>query len=366
MIKYLSKAPKRALREKTCIVRVDLNIEDPSEENALRIQAVIPTIKLLLKLNAKIILISHRGRPKGKDTKLSLKPFAPILTKKLKRGIVFIPHFRFPQLKKEIETSSVKIFLLENLRFHKGEEKNDRAFAKNLAYLADVYINEAFAASHRKHASIAAITKYLPSYAGLRLEEETKQLHKAIHKYKKPLTIILGGAKIENKFEVVKYFKNKANYILLGGGVANTFLAEKGHPVGNSLVDRSVNMKPYLHMKQIICPRDWKTQKDEIMDIGKETAEAFVKIIKKSKTIIWGGPVGYIEKEKFAGGSKAIAYAIAKRKDKLLSIAGGGETTDFILKHNLLNRFDLVSTGGGAMLEYLSGKKLPGIEALKK
>ncbi|MDP2703717.1 MAG: phosphoglycerate kinase [bacterium] len=358
MIQYLSKTPKQTLKGKTCLVRVDLNIENPKEENALRIQAILPTLKLLLKADAKIILISHRGRPKGLDPSLSLKPFAPILSKKLRVKVKFVPRLEHLQQLQQVT-------LLENLRFHEGEEKNDTAFAKSLASLANIYINEAFAASHRRHASIVAITKYLPSYAGLRFEEEVQHLHKAIHKYKKPLTIILGGAKIENKFGVVDYFKNKVDHILLGGGVANTFLAAKGHPVGNSLIDKSVNMKPYLHMKQIVCPKDWKTEKGQIMDIGKETADEYVKIINTSKTIIWGGPVGYIEKEKFTKGTRAIAYAIARRKDELLSIAGGGETTDFIVKHKLLNRFDLVSTGGGAMLEYLSGKKLPGIEALK-
>lgn len=355
MIKYLSKTSKQTLKGKTCLVRVDLNIENPKEENALRIQAILPTLSLLLKAKAKIILISHRGRPSKPDPNLSLKPFAPILSKKLGTKITFVS---------DLEQLGT-ITLLENLRFEKGEEKNDAAFAKNLASLADIYINEAFAASHRRHASIVAITKYLPSYAGLRLEEEVKHLQRATYKYKKPLTIILGGTKIENKFGVVDYFKNKADHILLGGGVANTFLAEKGHPIGNSLIDKSVNMRPYLNMKQIICPKDWKTERGEIMDIGKKTAGEYVNIIKESKTVIWGGPVGYIEKEKFAKGTRAIAYAIARRKEKLLSIAGGGETTDFIVKHKLLNRFDLVSTGGGAMLEYLSGKKLPGIEALK-
>ena len=366
---FLSKTPISKLKNKTAIIRIDLNIPDEREEVALRLTTILPTLKLLQKHCSKLILISHRGRPKKHDPKLSLKSFAHILKKELSEDVIFLPNFRFQSIKKTIEASSGGIFLLENLRFHKGEEKNDKTFAKHLASLADLYVAEAFASSHRAHASVQALPKCFKKtnrIAGFELEKEIKNLNLVLHKARHPLTIILGGAKVAGKFGVVKEFKNKADHILLGGGVANTYLAAKGFPIGNSLYDPTFNIKPFIRLKKITAPCDWKTERNEILDIGPDTIETFKEIIKKSKTIIWGGPLGYIEKKKFQTGTKSIAQAIARQDKKILSIVGGGETTDFLQAHNLTSKFDHVSTGGGAMLDYLSGKKLPGIEALKK
>jgi len=255
MPRYLSNINLRKLSGKTCLLRVDLNIEPGEEKNAYRVDVVLPTIKLLLKNKIKVVILSHRGRPVLKSTqllkglksdwdfnkinrRLSLKSFVPLLTRKLGISLCFIPyeHSWLLDPKKFISQRKERLFLFENLRFYRGEETNDWRLAKFLANWGDFYINDAFAVSHRNNASLTAITKYLPSYAGLLMEKEIRNLDKVMKNYKRPFTIILGGAKISDKIGVIKYFWNKADYFLIGGGPANTFFAAQGLPVGDSLL----------------------------------------------------------------------------------------------------------------------------------
>lgn len=369
---YLSGLKNRDLSKEICLLRVDFNVE--SAKDAFRLQAVLPTIKFLLKRGAKVVLLSHRGRPKpSKKLKVkSSKEFtlhfvAKFLSKKLNQRINFINHFDFKKMKNAVEVAPPRsIFLLENLRFLPGEEKNDARSAKKLASLGTFYVNDAFAVSHRENASVVAITKFLPSYAGLLLEKEIKNLSKAMKKPRQPLVLILGGAKISDKIGLIKKFLDKAKYILIGGGLANTMLMAKGVDVGESLYEPGMIgfAKGLLEYKNIILPIDWITDKNKILDIGPLTLERFKEIIKKAGTIIWNGPMGYFEDKRFAKGSIIIAKAIVR--GEAFSVIGGGETTAIITNYQFpISKNIFLSTGGGAMLEYLAGKKLPGIEALK-
>jgi phosphoglycerate kinase len=385
-MRYLSQLKSKNLSKETCLLRVDFNIQSPKD--IFRLEAALPTIKFLIKKRAKIVLLSHRGRPKGYDRTLSLKPIAKIFSRLLKKPIKFIDfNIGTPdlpkltsilkrsdvlKLKNQISTASVgSIFLLENLRFLPAEEKNSTKLAKQLASLGTIYINDAFAVSHRKNASVVAIAKFLPSYAGLLLEKELKNLDKAIKKPRQPLVLIMGGAKISDKINLIKKFLTKAKYILIGGGLANTMLKARGIDIGDSLFEPRMitSAKRLLKYKKIILPNDLLVHRNKILDIGHLTIERFSEIINKAKTIIWNGPMGYFEDKRFTKGSIAIVNAIIK--NKAFAVVGGGETTalftsaisnyQFLISKKRL----FVSTGGGAMLEYLAGKKLPGIKVLK-
>jgi len=368
MIKYLNEPVLRKYEGKICLLRIDLN-------NISRLEAVVPTIKLLLKHHIKVVLLSHRGRPHSVDKKLSLRPFVPILSRKLRKRVRFVSNFRFAVIKKKIAKSENGVFLLENLRFLPGEEKNDAKLAKNLASLGDFYVNDAFAVSHRKNASVVAITKYLPSYAGLLMEKEIKNLDAVMRNFKHPFTVIIGGAKISDKIGIIKNLwgsasRRKADYFLLGGGPANTFFVAQGLPVGDSLIDKyqisNIKNKKYLNSKKIILPSDVKIKNKQILDIGERTVRWYSTIIKKSRTIIWNGPMGMFEKKEFANGTKGIWQAVSKNKRAKI-VVGGGETVvslNLLTTHYKLPINLFLSTGGGAMLEYLSGKKLPGIACL--
>lgn len=365
---------------KICLLRVDLNIEPGQEKNTNRLDAIIPTIQWLLKKGNKVVLLSHRGRPnpvskiKNQKSKLTLKPFAPLIANKIGAPVIFIKNFgKIPE--------QGKVFLFENLRFWPGEKKNDPAFAKKLAGLGDFYINDAFAVCHRKNASIVAITKYLPSFAGPLLKKEIKNLNQMMKNYRHPMSIIIGGAKISDKIGIIKYFWRRADYFLLGGGPANTFFAARGLPVGDSLVDRSMlgsSASPILSrfnagrsgFPKLILPVDVKISDRKILDIGEQTVKQYAGIIKKSRTIIWNGPMGLYERRGFEKGTIGIWKAIlANRKAQI--VVGGGETIASLkqipnYKFQIKRRKNIfLSTGGGAMLEYLSGKKLPGIEIFK-
>ncbi len=373
MINYLSKTAKNKLKG-TVLLRLDFNTEDE-----WRMEATLPTIRFLLKQCEKIVIVSHRGRPTsvkttagkpiGKDvSKLSLKKDGENLGKFLKRKVVFIPHFRFREIQKTVEAAPKgSIFLLENLRFLPGEEKNDTKLAKSLASLADYYVNDAFPVSHRANTSTEAITKFLPSYAGLELESEMKHLAHVMGKPKKPLVVIFGGGKAHEKIPVIRYFRKKADMFILGGSVANTLLKERGVDIDSSKVDE--NPGPLVHTiagyRNLLLPIDFKMSNRRILDIGVKTEELFAREIKKARTIIWNGPLGLIEEKKFSHGSLALTKSIGRNK-KAFRLIGGGETVMFIKKHKMEKAFSFISTGGGAMLEFLSGKKLPGIEALKR
>ncbi len=370
MIKYLSGQNLKKFSGKTCLLRVDLNVEIGMPLDSYRLETVIPTVQLLLKNNVRVVLMSHRGRPKGIDKELSLKPFAPIFTRKLRVPIRFVGTLDFKEAKKEIGTSKNEIFLLENLRFLPGEESNNAEFAEQLASLGDFFVNDAFAVSHRANASVAAIVKFLPSYAGLLLEKEVKNLDKAMKSDDHPFTIIVGGAKVSDKLGVVKRFWKKADDFLVGGSPASTFLEAEGMDVGDSLVDAATipMIAPYLNAKKIHLPNDVKYQSTKILDIGPKTVKEYADVIKQSKVIIWNGPMGWFERKGFGNGTRGIWKAILANK-KAHIIVGGGETVTSLKtlypKPYALSSNVFLSTGGGAMLAYLSGEKLPGIEALR-
>ena len=382
------------LKNKKVLVRVDFNVpvgDDGivDEKEDWRIKAALPTIKYLLEKEAKVILIAHLGRPKGnqesriKNQEYSLRPVAVRLEELLNCKIKFVDDCVGNEVKKAVKEMRVgEIILLENLRFYKEEKENDEKFAKELAGLADIYVNNAFSVSHRAHASVSAITKFLPSFAGLLLKKEVKILSNVISDPARPAAIIVGGAKAKTKVSVIEYLIGKFDDILTGGVVANVILKVKGVDIGNSLLD-DINLdevkkigfkdnKLHIPVDAIVCNCDTKKVfssaigkigDNKILDIGPETRELYSKIISDSKTIIWNGPMGLFEKEEFSLGTKAVAKAVAKAEG--YTIIGGGDTIAAVDKFEDLEKIDYVCTGGGAMLEFLSGKKLPGLEALE-
>jgi len=363
MIHFLSKANPKSLRG-TALLRLDFNAED-----SWRMEAAVPTIKFLLKHSDKVVIVSHRGRPKGFDKKLSLKRDVSVLEKLLGKRVRFIPHFRFNEIKTLIQKAPRgSVFLLENIRFLNGEDADDPKLGKALASLADFYVNDSFAVEHRKNASITAVTKFLPRYAGFELEKEIDALGRAMKNPKKPLVVILGGAKVKDKLGVMKFFKEKADAFLIGGAAANTFFYLKKIPIGKSLYEKdSEDLKkiaPALGYKNLVLPPDWRESDTMILDIGKKAEKLFADKIKHARTIIWSGPMGLTEKKGFDRGTRAVAKAIAANK-KAFSVVGGGETVSFLEGHRMQKKFGFISTGGSAMLVFLAGEKLAGIEALK-
>lgn len=380
----LTKCP---LDNKTVFLRTDYNV--PIEKGKVvedyRIKASLPTIKFLLKKKCKIIIGCHLGRPQGKVVaNLRLDPIAKVLKKLLpKVKITKLDDCIGREIKEIIDKGkSGEIFLLENLRFYKEEKENDPAFAHSLANLAEIYVNDAFANCHRKHASMEAITKFLPSLPGFLVEKEIADLGKALNPTK-PLVWVLGGAKLD-KVELLEKVLSKADYVLIGGALAFPFLKAKGIPVGMSKVDsKSVKVaKKFLKSKRIILPVDFVvTDKfssqskasvvgcDEIgnhqigLDLGPETIKLFKMYLRKALTIVWNGPLGYFEWAKYANSTKEIGRYIGKLSAH--SICGGGETAEAIRKFHLTDKFTHVSTGGGAALTLLSGKKLVAVEALE-
>ncbi len=338
-MKFLANLKKKELMEKTCILRVDFNV-DPSTgsgQEALRLQESLPSIKFLLKYGARVLIISHRGRPEGNDRAFSLKPFVSFLKKNLKKEVRFLDGL-------PSKLPDGQVFLLENLRFWPEEEKNDLDFAKHLARLGDFYVNDAFAVSHRANSSVTQLPKLLPAFAGILLEKEIATLSGVMKHPKKPLALIFGGAKIDDKLSTIKYLLPKADAVLLGSTVINK----------NGLVPKS---------EKIHRPIDWLAESGAALDIGPLTVADYAAVIKKAKTIIWNGPLGKFEDIKYSHGSVGVAKAIAK--SKAFTVVGGGETTQLILWLKLRKKIGFLSTGGGAMLEFLSGKKLPGIVALR-
>ena len=382
------------LNQKKVLLRLDLNV--PLKKGIItdetRIDKILPVIKFLLKKKSKIIIISHIGRPKGKvNKKLSLKPICENLEKKINQKIKLINSNIF-KLKKEdlFKNSEDQIIFLENIRFYNEEEKNDLNFSKHLASLADLFVNDAFSCSHRAHASICKITEFLPSFAGLQLETEINALKKITTEIKKPITCIIGGSKISTKIGIIKNLIPKFDNIIIVGGMANNVLNYKGKAIGKSIKEDNCEMiiddifkTSKKHSCSIIYPEDvvigktmeGKSQTKElneianddlILDIGPKTIKKISNIIESSKTVLWNGPAGYFENPNFAIGSHEIAKKIIKKnKNNLIySVAGGGDTITFLNQINALDDFNFVSTAGGAFLEYLEGKELPGIKAL--
>lgn len=346
-MKYLSDLNKKELNGKTCLLRVDLNIK--SLKDTFKVNSIIPTINFLISKKARVVLLSHRGRPSGIEKELSLEPIVKIISKKIGIIIKFLPDLDLVINKKEIECDiKHKIFCLENLRFLPGEEKNDSNLAKQLADLGDIYINDAFAVSHRKNASVFAITKYIKSYAGLLLEKEVAGLTKATKNPKQPLIIVLGGTKIDSKISIVKNLNSKTKNFLLGSSIFNEI--------------KNPKVKNVLKNKKCLVPKDFMEKNGKYFDIGPNTITLYKKIISRASTVIWNGPVGMFEDKKYSKGTVGIADAIIN--SKAFKVVGGGETANFILNKKLDRNINLLSTGGGAMLDFLAGKKMPGLIAL--
>ena len=383
------------LNQKKVLLRLDLNV--PLKNGVItdqtRVNKIIPVIEFLLNKNSKIIIISHVGRPKGKiNNDLSLKPICENLEKKINRKIKLIDDDIF-KLKKEdlLKDPNDQIVCLENIRFYKEEENNDISFAKHLAGLADLFVNDSFSCSHRAHTSVCKITEFLPSFAGIQLESEINALKKVTTEIKKPITCIVGGSKISTKIGIIKNLIPKFDNIIIVGGMANNILSYKGNQIGKSIKEKDCEMiigEIFEASKNYSCtinyPEDVLVGKnmndscqvkeldsikndDLILDIGPKTISKIKNIIKTSETVLWNGPAGYFENPNFANGSYEIAKAIVKKnKDKsIYSVAGGGDTIALINQINAIEDFNFVSTAGGAFLEYLEGKELPGIKALK-
>ncbi len=335
-------------RNKYVLVRCDFDVPVSRTGDIVddfRIKQSIPTIKYLIKERARVILISHLGRPKKRELRYSLKPVAQKLEKLLKQKVKFLNDCIGAKVKKETEKMKPgEIILLENLRFYEEETKRDLKFAERLSQLADIYINEAFAVCHRNHASLVDLPKFLPSGAGFLLEKEICVLGNLMKKAKKPLIVIIGGKKVETKAKLIDKISFQADSLLING------LIQK------ELKEKRISLK---YPQKIIKPVDEIKGKD----IGPKTIKLFRDKIKGAKTIFWNGPLGMIEKQEFSKGSKEIAKAIIK--SPALSVIGGGETLKFLNEIGLLEKFNHASVGGGAMLAFLSGEKLPGIKALK-
>jgi len=382
------------LENKRVLLRLDLNVPIKNQviQDETRILKILPVINFLIEKKAKIIIISHVGRPKGKVQKeLSLDPICENLKSKLNKDIKLI-NKNIYEIKKDdlFNSSNEEILFLENIRFYNEEEKNDEDFSKQLASLADLYVNDAFSCSHRSHASVCKITEFLPSYSGLQLDTEIQALKKVTSEIKKPVTCIIGGSKISTKIGIIKNLIPKFDNIIIVGGMANNILSYKNYKIGKSIYEENCDeiIKNIFETSKkyscsIIYPEDVVTGKDlngkpelkelteindddMILDIGEKTIKKIENLINTSKTVLWNGPAGYFENSDFAKGSYEIAKTISKnyKSNSIYSVAGGGDTISVLNKINLINDFNFVSTAGGAFLEYLEGKKLPGISAL--
>ena len=379
---------------KKVLLRLDLNV--PLKEGVIkdetRINKIIPILNFLLEKKAKIIILSHVGRPKGKvNPELTMRPICENLKKKINGKINLITEdIRKIKDKNLFRNLDQNVLILENIRFYSEEENNDLNFAKHLAGFGDIYVNDAFSCSHRAHASVTNITKFLPSFAGLQLNSEVNALQKVTTNIKKPITCIIGGSKISTKIGIIENLIPKFDNIIFVGGMANNILKFKKFVIGKSIYEkncdeiiRKIFDASKKHSCSITYPEDVIIRKevetkpiskdlaqinddDIILDIGPKTIRNIDGLISSSKTILWNGPAGYFENPDFANGSYEIAKSIVKnfKSNSIYSVAGGGDTIAVINKINAINDFNFVSTAGGAFLEYLEGKILPGISAL--
>src|SRR3990172_1068337 len=377
------------IAQKKVLVRVDFNvpITDGIIGDDTRIRAALPTIEYLVKKQCKVILCSHLGRPDGKfDAKYSLKPVVPRLSELIGKPVQFAKDCIGRETEDLVEKMGPgDVLLLENTRFHAGETKNDPELSRDLAKLAEIYVNDAFGSAHRAHSSTEGVARILPAVAGFLMEKEILFLGSAIESPERPFVAILGGAKVSDKIGVIRNLLSKADQILIGGGMANTFFKALGYPVGDSLVEDSVleKAREFLNMsnKKISLPVDvkiadkfendanWKVIPSgsipdgwRILDIGPETIKSYEKVIQNAKTIVWNGPMGVFEFPEFSKGTFGIAYSIANSSAK--SIIGGGKSAAAIQQSGLANKITHISTGGGASLEMLEGKSLPGVSVL--
>ena len=385
---------EKNLNGKRILLRLDLNVplDNGKVIDATRIDKILPTLKFLISQNTKIIILSHVGRPRGKIiNELSLKPICENLGNKLNQNVRLIKK-NIIEINNEDLFNNIdeKIIMLENIRFYYEEEKNDPEFAKHLSRLADIYVNDAFSCSHRAHSSIHAVTNFLPSYSGLQLDTEVNALKKITSEIKKPITCIIGGSKVSTKINIIKNLIPKFDNIIIVGGMANNIIKYMGNNIGKSLQEDSSDsiIQEIFSLSEtqnckIIYPQDVIVGKnlngtpqikelnevlsDEmILDIGPKTISMINNIIDESNTILWNGPAGYFENPNFANGSIEIAKKIIEnnKSSKIYSVAGGGDTVSLLNSLNSINDFNFVSTAGGAFLEYLEGKEIPGIKAL--
>ncbi|MFB1098120.1 MULTISPECIES: phosphoglycerate kinase [Bacillaceae] len=388
---------KKSIRDidvagKKVFCRVDFNVpmENGTVTDDTRIKAALPTIKHLTEQGAKVILASHLGRPKGEVKEdLRLDPVAQRLSDLLDKEVAKVDQVHGEEVNEAVaELADGEVLLIENVRFEPGEEKNDPELAKAFASMADVYVNDAFGAAHRAHASTEGVAKHLPAVAGLLLERELEVLGKALSNPERPFTAIIGGAKVKDKIGVIDNLLDKVDNLIIGGGLAYTFVKARGYEIGKSLLeedkidlakefmqkakDKGVNMvmpedvvvaddfsedanKREVSIEEI--PADW-----EALDIGPKTRETYKQIVKDSKLIIWNGPMGVFELNAFSGGTKAVGEALAEGEG--FSIIGGGDSAAAVEKFGLADKMDHISTGGGASLEFMEGKELPGVAAL--
>jgi phosphoglycerate kinase len=385
------------VRGKRVLVRVDLNLpmENGRVTDATRIDRILPTIREIAEKGGKVILLAHFGRPKGgPDEANSLKPIAPVLAEHLGKPVAFAKDCIGEPAKAAIaKMREGDILLLENTRFHKGEEKNDPAFVSALAELGDIYVNDAFSAAHRAHASTEGVAHKLPAYAGHAMHAELDALAKALDNPLRPVMAVVGGAKISTKLELIGNLLKKVDVLAIGGGMANTFLAAGGKEIGKSLcekdlldtartilkdaaagscrivlpVDATVAGEFKAHAETKVVDVDHVGAGDMILDIGPKTIDAVCMLLKDVKTLVWNGPFGAFELEPFDNGTVEVARASARltKDGALLSVAGGGDTVAALNHAGVADAFTYVSTAGGAFLEWLEGKTLPGVAALR-
>jgi phosphoglycerate kinase len=384
------------VRNKRVLIRVDLNVpmEDGTVSDDTRLRAAAPTIREVSDKGGKAILLSHFGRPKGRDTKQSLNQVIAALADTIGKPVSIAPDTIGPDAEKAIAAMKPgDVLVLENTRFHAGEEKNAPDFVEALAKLGDLYVNDAFSVSHRAHASTEGIAHKLPSYAGRSLEKELDALSRVLESPERPVAAIVGGAKISTKLELLGNLQSKVQFLIIGGAMANTFLAAQGKAVGKSLaetdmldtarkiladakgkgceivlpVDAVVAQKFEANAPSRVVPVDAVGADDMILDIGPKSAEQVVSTLSRCKTLVWNGPFGAFEMEPFDLGTIKVAEAAAEltAAGKLVSVAGGGDTVAALNQAGAADRFSYVSTAGGAFLEWLEGKALPGVEVLR-
>ena len=383
--------------DKRVLVRVDFNVpmQDGEVTDATRIERGATSIKQLAEKGARVVVASHFGRPKGRaEPSMSLRPIVPVLAEVLGREVAFAEDCVGPKAEAAVAAlESGGVLLLENLRFHAGEEKNEPAFGQALAELADVYVNDAFSCSHRAHASVVGVAERLPAYAGRLMQAEIDALEDALGGADRPAAALIGGAKVSSKLDVLGLILDRVDILIIGGGMANTFLHAQGKPIGKSLAEKDMadtaraimdkaakkNVKILLPVDGIVA-KEFKagaenrmaaveeTGDDEmILDIGPRTIEAVTAALQDARTLLWNGPLGAFEVEPFDAGTNIVARAAADLTEagRLKTVAGGGDTVAALIHAGVLDRFSYVSTAGGAFLEYLEGKTLPGVAALE-